>query len=455
MAEEKEQSSYWLLSDDRLNLCCKKQQQGIFKAHFKHALLFNRRLVVPDSYVINNYNFRYAIRHDKEIQQLINDQVLCIARRCDDQGVEQSLVQIRDEMQEDKRPKEFSKEEYDSNDDLGFVDQVVQTLPYSFNDVSDRYATKAVDVFQSSKAIEKLGEDVATVITRLSREASGVNEDGSFAIKPEDRSFGRAFYFYKLKEMFHRVTGKDWKEYEKDILGFANAPYLTALPSLLELEPIYAPQHKEAFEIVRSSKGDQSKIVDQFSFSSRLGLGSFVKGLELLSCDDLHWLIETDEARHLSLMLSDEEHKVEGQSIAVAICSYQRRIEDRIMQRFEGLSADSSDGNEKRIQISLDDVASYLNDTCVYLSVAFSSLSPLSILGVVFTKPVLTAIKHATGMTKREKEEEKALQQQEVHRQNLKEIVQAEFMKEECPDRIDTVGYWGEQGKEILYKDII
>jgi len=135
--------SYWLLSDDRLPLCNNLENYDLFKAHLKHSILFNPVMIVPDSYIINNLNFRKAIRNDDSIQELFYSQIIKIAIRDD----KESLVCVRDEFLKTVKPKEFSRDEYCINTDLERLDANSEFINYSMSDISKRYTDMVRDIF--------------------------------------------------------------------------------------------------------------------------------------------------------------------------------------------------------------------------------------------------------------------------------------------------------------------
>jgi hypothetical protein len=448
-------SAYWLLSDDRLDLCRVRANLGLFKAHFKHSVLFNPQLAVPDSYIVNNYNFRSALRHDDTIRGLVQDQVLRVLTRAPDQGARKTLVEIRNEMPKEKVPREFSQEEYHSNEDLGFVDTVAARDVYQLSDVSRRYAVKTIEVLRSKKAGRALGADVAAAVAKHAQEAAGL--DAELQVQDSDRveKFGRAYFYYELPQIFKAATGREWQDYEARIQDFANAPYLTALPAALDLEPIYAPQHEGAFKLIRGESVANQLEQHEFRFSTSLGLHSFVKGMELLTRDDVLALLDSDEAERFQRAIGDRgPNGLDLRELRVALQQYQERIEDHIVRAFHGLTAESSDGREKQFRITFDDVFDSASDSVTYLSVGLASMiAPPAALGLVFVRPAKNLVRKVTGAAKRERETQVSQELAEATRREQRDDVLSQFMKDNG-ERIDALGYWGDSGKEVLYEHL-
>ena len=331
--------SYWLLSDDRLPLCNKPENYDLFKAHLKHSILFNPEMIVPDSYIINNLNFRRLIRQDKSIQELISDKIIRIAIRKNDKLKNNTLINVRNEMLNTVKPKEFSTKEYCLNDELEILDHSSEYINYSISDVSKRYTEMVSDIFSGEKS-EKILENnqIFELIKKMTAEK--IDEKGKI---------GRAFYYYEVKKY---LSKKNWRKYHKKIIDLANAPYLTALPSLVGADPVYSNEHLGAFNIIKGRTSYKFEKLSSIKFSTELGFHSFVSGISMLDRESIWALMDSEPAKeyynciNTTKELSDENIKI----IQKSLKNYQLKIEDEIMKKFYFLKNQSIDGNEKIIE---------------------------------------------------------------------------------------------------------
>lgn len=432
----KESASYWLLSDDRLDICNNPLNYDYFRAHFKHTLLFNKNVIVPDSYIVNNLNFRKAIKYDEDISGLVADQILQIALRTDGDE-DNSLVKIRDAFSNTVKPKEFSNEEYYSNEELVLLDNTVQFLPYSIKDVSKSYSSKVQALFNS---------EVAHTIIDNKVVGSKIREFLNEKYEAEGK-LGRAFFYYDLEPL---LGEKSWEEYGDKIKDIANAPYLTALPSLLGADPVYANEHKGAFDIISGRVSIAEREAYNLKFSSKLGLQSFVKGMTMLKRDSILDLLDSDEAEHyFDASIGNPSSKDYIQNLQEAIKNYQLKIEDEIIRAHYFLKNESNDGMDKKIENKFSEYMTVAGDLTTVLSTTFSALSSLSPLGLLFTNPVKEVIKKVIGIENVDAQShiKQAISEREWKRDEI-----LDEYKKKNEKRVDAQGLFTPTGKETLYK---
>lgn len=378
--------SYWLLSDDRLDLCKDPKNINLFRAHFKHAVLFNPDLIVPDSYIINNLNFRRSIRDDETFRDLMSDQVLKVATRKDEAG-NYSLRKIRDGMIEGKKPDEFSMEEYCSDLELSLVDTSVQFLPFSIEDIASRYTERTFEIFLPENSGKILGDHAVC------------DQLNNMVVEEVERSgkLEYAFFYYKAKDY---LSSSDWEKYRNIILDMAQANYLNNLPDLLGASPVYAKDHSGAFSIIKGGIEERLLHERSYEYTTKLSLASFVEGLSILNRDQILYLLDTDEAKNM-LNLVNNPKNTDGYLVDLqnSLMLYQLKIEDKIIQSYPELRLYSTKTNNK-IHNFFTESSSILSDSVTFLSTAVSSMAFISPLSILFTRPVQTVLKKLFGIQK-------------------------------------------------------
>ena len=387
------------------------------RAHIKHTLLFHPHIVISDSYAIKNYNFRSLLRTDPQLQQIVIQQMVMLACRVENE-VQQTLNAVRDRTPSGEGPPEFTDEEYRSDAELDLLETYAQKMPYCINEVANHYTRSTRDIFAGRQALEALGGDEA-VLTTLNEVIDEISDAGAIPLRLAQFHYGTG----DVARRFSARTGTDWAQWEEAVTKLARASYVTALPTLLKTDAVYAKTHAEAFEI-SWNRPASVREEEAVRYQSNLGLHSFVQGISLLTVDDVVWLCDTSEGRAYENVVAERE--TDRQLIKDVIFAYQRRIEDRILDSHRGLSIASSDGSEWALTLGYGEkvMQGFFR---AFLTAAFGPLLG-GVLGIMTRSP-LEKVAHEIGGVRAAKEaRNRAKVRADNERQELREELISEWI---------------------------
>jgi hypothetical protein len=388
--------SYWLLADDQLDLGLDRAKADLFRAHFNHSLLFNPSLLFSDSMAINNRNFRHLVEHDSEFRTLIENSHFGIAVRTDANNRALDLIELKERFIKDRKSRVTELDHSDAG--LQFLQNCSEIVPYSGQELAQFYSEQVVDLFLHDAIQKKLSGDIANDVHYLASQAR--SELGA--------GFGRDFFVFRLRDRLikHRRGKSRSAEADVDasmqtIHRISEYHYITALPSKIDTTPIYANKHADAFDICRGRSDLHS--VDGYNSDHHIrlltGLASFEKYVARLPAEDILELRKTDEASEYFTAKYNFDAKTYDESkrnFMAALAAYVRRIEDRIIHRFDA-SRDAEDtvlvkfDVRRRLQSGLMTGIDYSPDALVYISIAaeLSKHSVPAALGLLFVMPAL------------------------------------------------------------------
>lgn len=340
-------AAYWLLGDDRLPLGNTPGMETAFKAHFVHSLLFQDSLVLSDSLVCNNRNFRLSVRNDANFRELITSTTLKIAIRRTEQGEMKSLRQINAEFL-GRQANGFERAEYDITDELDTLETLATCIPYDLNSLAIMYDEATYTHIFSEFFARQFTDDRNTLAV-----IRGATLDAR-----QGGKLSRSFFHYDIPRIIQERRGEAFKsQYQELIKAHTDGPYLLALPTLIQASPVYAEPHGNAIDLARGRLELKTEDKADEVFSTELGLSSYVKGLAALPAEAVHTLRETGYAWDLRQQLARYDGSSQNRkSILQLIRLHQLDIERAIIRHFPSLRHESANGNERRASLTVDRV---------------------------------------------------------------------------------------------------
>ena len=337
--------SYWMLADTEVPLAWDRNRLDAFSAYFKHALLFNQRLMLSDAQAVNCMNFRRLLGSDPDFRLVLDSSLLSIAVRATDDAIEgQPLTKVRDAFAREGKQRSDVAEEFFQDDDLQSRSKLCDIRPYHYAQLRDHYTSNVFEIFRRESAAKVFGDKTQSLLLALMEEES-VRNNG----------LGRIFLYEGLGKVL-RARGQEgiWEQFRQQIVQFSDAPYVTGIPSVMEANPIYSPVHQTSFELAYDAKASEAQPVagvKELAMYSGLDLSSYEYALRKLSVEDVLRLRSSSEFRRFQ-KLSAGVVKREGhlKDVMEALQDYQIAIDRYILDKHLGRKASITTGTSRLIK---------------------------------------------------------------------------------------------------------
>jgi hypothetical protein len=330
----KEKAAFWFFGENESDYGRQPERLKQLRALLFYGLLYEPCLVVSDSFLVNNLNLRRVLREDREAQLAVAGGLIRVACRCNAGSAEAvPLTDTRDNYLRRINAVDwggstlayFPRDEYAETRELDLLAQRGRLIPFSLPEVGNRYTTGVREFIRNeANATDILGRDAAGVLLGLVEQE--VSRNNGMLL----RAF---FYDERLrKEIDTRLSSPGgWNRFGPMIQKIANGFYATALPDLIETNPLYPDLHAAAIELQRRRQRNRTVEAGKqwHSIQSRLSPADFVESLQHLWAQDVLVLHESDEWRHYRqalLNLSDR------QTMLLAYRDYRRKIEEVIIE---------------------------------------------------------------------------------------------------------------------------
>lgn len=325
--------SYWMLADTEVPLAWDPTQLDRFATYFKHALLFNERLMLSDAQAVNCMNFRRLLGRDEEFRGLLQSDVLSIAVRAPEhspKGV--SLTYVRDAFVKEGKQRTSNDDEFLNNSDLDLIDRHCDVRLYDYGSLRNNYTQSVLNIFTQQAVKEKFGEADSNLILSLLERETARNE-----------GLGRVYLHQNLAAELKAAGKADvWGRHEQLIKEVSDAPYVTGIPTVMDAAPIYSPYHQKSFDLVYGIREDQTTVQDnkRISLGTDLNLSTYEQALALLPMEDIMLLRSSPQFKHyqrLSALPTTTESGLDD--VLGALADYQGEIDRFIVARNYGKSA--------------------------------------------------------------------------------------------------------------------
>ena len=357
--------SYMLIADDSIPLASDYKNRLKLIAHLKHALLFQKKIILTDTQIINNQNFRLALKQDKKLIELFNHGNLTIARRdfADfpilnkgekpitisqpriEDIIESFLARNKFNWKNPKLDSEKLHQLYLDVSELNALSKVSENKYYNLREINNIYTEDVLKIFQSENSLKLIGVKLSNIIAEQLLEEreyhkTEFNKEGGVGIN---------FFTNKLPEFFrkHNLVG-EWTSKYKSIIDLARAPYITAFPKAFNANPIYGQMHKHNIDLVRSIKYNLEQVQEIRDYKSYLL--NFEEGVLRLSPSDIFKLRESEENKNYHNSINKFDGS-EGSlnEVLFALHEYKILIDERILNQFQDLK-ETKKGIRERIK---------------------------------------------------------------------------------------------------------
>lgn len=365
-------TSYTLLADDSAPLSRENAAYREFKAHLIYTVIINGGIVFSDNQIVTSPNLRLLTRQDGVIKQLFRDKYFAVAMRENFNGSERraTIREIHEAFVNEGKIARGSFS-YDFGNELDFLEHHAVKRGWSYEQIRENYTRDCEQIL------------LRCFSSRVDAESFARFRDAIAFERERDGGLGRQFIQYRLREQMV-AQGVPFSDDDQDMVRrCSDAPYVSNLPRTIGLNPIYAPQHADSFQLVR---GCELRFVDVDAprdIAAKIPYSHFVEGLIQLDLDDINALHQTTAFRQLTALQASEQRDQQNfDAIEEAFLELNIEIEDRIVSRFPGLRQHSPGDQKKRLRrqaaVTFDHGTAVATDM---LTLALDFLSGVPFLG--------------------------------------------------------------------------
>lgn len=325
-----------MLADDNSRFSNDQALRAGFKAHLVFNLALNGRIVFSDNQVICSDNLQKLVAHDPVVHALLEEGFFDLAIRADFNG-ESGIASLPVVHQAfvDERKIRHAARHYDETPALALIERHARPIPWRYDAIRTNY-TSTCERLLLREFRELLGDqDYDWLASAIAAE------------KERDDGLGRKFLQDRLPDdMAHAGIVLD--EARRDLIRrCTEAPYLSNLPSLIGLNPIYADQHRPSFDLMRGARQDV-EVTDGRLVPCRFDHAHYVAGLCRLTVDDIRHLQDLPARRTYARLSSGSIRSQSDYDDAYeAFVEFNLLVEDRIASRFPEIARRSS-GDDTR-----------------------------------------------------------------------------------------------------------
>ncbi len=318
--------SFWLVGDDRLEHSLDRQKARLLYAYFVHSLLYNRKLVISDSIAVNNPNLRYLLRNDRRVREMINVDTFCVARRLVASGKMVHLLELRDEfIKGNKQNPAFEGREFHSDEELEFLQVQASSAKYSLEAVSTHYTQSTLSLLKSDQAVRRFTAPLRDKVIGLAEDSMG---GGGKLL--------RSFFYGGLE---HAVTSQEWSQFGEQLRQFGNAFYFSALPNVLDAQPVFPQAYEAEWSILRGFRAETTSepASGAIDWETELPVSGYVEGLNRLEPGDVFALRDPAGefgAFHDALSKRAHDQSETAEEVQRRLFLYERKIVARILEKF-------------------------------------------------------------------------------------------------------------------------
>ena len=309
--------SHWLIADDRLSLSTNTKYKDNLLAYFKHSILYNGGLLISDSQLFDNINFRLLLQNDDDVKELIKHKLLAVAKRDSTADLVEFKNSRKDLLDPNIHKSNSIKSIYNNNNDISFVQENCKIIEYKISDISEEYTKKTLELFR-----QKTSETDDIFLKELKDKLEEKHK--------KEKKLLRSYIHYDL---VNNLPEEKRDKYREIVQKLGTEYYVRGLSSILNIPAVYAKNQIDLF--VKNSKKDEILDAKTFEYTLNLSASRYVEGLKVLTADDIIELIESDEYKMYSTISSRFDGTLKNsEDIKNIVYEYQRAIDEKIVERY-------------------------------------------------------------------------------------------------------------------------
>jgi len=323
---------FTLWADDSQRVSVKMSERFIneFKAHLVLNYIFHDTIVLSDSQAITCRNFRHLIsRGDAVVRYMVEREAISIAMRNKDDGKgRMDLISLEEEFREGDVIRSANAMPNAKIDDLIFLEDNSCKKEWSYSQVSENYSLNSKRLLNEHfcKSLNDIDIGIVNDIVAEYEESAKIN---------------RLFLQEKfLKTLRPRLIGTyDESVLQKTLKESYTAPYVSNLPNVLDLNPIYLAEHERSFQVFRGEQYDWIDIDESKSVVRKLDYSHLVEGICRFDTMDIESIRTSDTILAFKKLMkpSVEKNDKIQKELRQLFIEANILIERRVMERFPGL----------------------------------------------------------------------------------------------------------------------
>lgn len=332
---------YTLLADDNCPVSYNRQMQSTFRAHVIYNILTNGKIVFSDNQLMASANLRYALREEPIFSQSVKDQrIIFKVREEAGRGSPTPLPEIYQAFADYRKIRpDLLDEGYTA--ELAMVEEYGVKESWHYDRISDGFKTGVLAILDASfypTLPDRHVDLVKNLIAEETERNGGV--------------LGRVFLQTEnhLPSLLDRYGVLEFQEATRRLIELSDAVYLSNLPRSYDLEPIYAPEHRRSFEILRAAEVRHEKVGDPTNLKSRLKARHFEAGLTRLTVEDIDFVHQSSAYQRYRQLLASGVDERSHDEIVAAYGYLNMLIEDRIIARFPEVCGGLDDIHPRLLQ---------------------------------------------------------------------------------------------------------
>jgi hypothetical protein len=348
-----------LIADHTINFSLDERNKQRLKAHLKHAMLFEEKIILSDSDVLANRNLRNLLYDEGDFRELFTKENFVVAIRSNadfrrsDRKAHPKL--IRDPSLEEvlRTFDSFGKFGYLRNTDperdlykrtaeLDSLEKKVDIQRYDVVQIGRIYTDQIISLFQSDRVRAELGDEMASliyqgVLTERELNKSDYNLLGGI---------GTVYFDEELPAELARMgMQKKWTEVAGKVFEIARAPYLTAFARAVSASPIYTRKHESRLDYMRSIDPLSRSVCEPIRYKT--SVSDYEQGIIYLPSSAIHKLRETSEFKSLRKAINNFSGTQSSvNDILEYLIAYKRQIDNEIVLHSPYLKLERPENNQ-------------------------------------------------------------------------------------------------------------
>lgn len=332
--------SYSLLADDNSRFSNRYDHYHFFRSHLIYNILVGGGVTFSDNQILCSSNLRLLARRDAVIRELFKAGNFSLAMRRRGDHLYNIEEIHRDFSREGKI--RFGEVRFAESPELLFMEKHAEIIRWEFEDVTANYA-KLCRKLITDQFGARIGDNaLARLVERMAEEENEQRTWGG--------GLGREFLQNRLPDFMVREGMMESDADHGLLRRCTDAPYLSNLPQLIGLDPIYSDEHRASFELMRGHSYRMVDLEEPTDLRSPLDHEHFVAGLNQLYIDDIHHIHETVAYKSYRRLVRTDDVPGSIDDIHTAFYELNREIEDRIISRFPSIRRHSPQSEGRRIR---------------------------------------------------------------------------------------------------------